>query len=190
MTNAKSEKNGYGQRQIWKVVIEAPIETVWSMLVKTDEVLPFLFGAICEAEGGLQAGKPMRMVSKNRKQAIVFGEVLEFSPPHRYSHTITFTQVEGEQPALTTYELKEVAGGTELTLIADSIPGSQIGKMVSGGPFIVANLKAVVETGRPNFAGAMVMLMGPLMSAFSPPRARISNWPLTHERVEAMNRGA
>ena len=31
-------------RQVYKIMIEAPIETVWSLLVKTDEVLPFFFG--------------------------------------------------------------------------------------------------------------------------------------------------
>ena len=70
--------------------------------------------------------------------------------PFDLAHTMTFTQVEGERPARTIYELKEVTGGTELTLMSDSVPGTKIGKMVAGGPFIVNNLKPVVETGRPN----------------------------------------
>jgi uncharacterized protein YndB with AHSA1/START domain len=189
MSNVDPEHNPYGERQMWRVVIHAPIESVWNTLVKTDEVLPFLFGAVCETEAGLRPGEPMRMVTRNRKRVMVFGEVLEFSPPHRFSHTITFTQVQGERPARTTYELKAVEGGTELTLISDSVPGTQIGKMVKGGPFIVENLKAIVETGRPTFGGSLVMLMSPLMSMFAPPRTRVRNWPLTRERIEAMNRG-
>ena len=35
------------QRTFTEVMIDAPIETVWSELVKTDEMLPFFFGAVC-----------------------------------------------------------------------------------------------------------------------------------------------
>src|SRR6185295_8930652 len=62
--------NGARERHVWKVTINAPIETVWNTLVKTDEVLPFFFGAVCDTEGGIKVGKTMRMVSKNRKYAI------------------------------------------------------------------------------------------------------------------------
>ena len=40
------------KRRMWKVVIDAPIETVWNTLVRTDEVLPFLFGSVCNTENG------------------------------------------------------------------------------------------------------------------------------------------
>jgi uncharacterized protein YndB with AHSA1/START domain len=166
------------ERQMWRVTIAAPIETVWSTLVKTDAVLPFLFGAICETDGGLEPGKPMRMVSSNRKFAIAVGEVLEFNPPYRYSHTLSFTQVEGEQPARTTYELKEVAGGTELTLISQAIPSTKTSRMVKGGPFIVKNLKTLIETGRPAWSGAMVMALAPLVGLMTPKISRIENWPI------------
>lgn len=91
---------------------------------------------------------------------------------------MSFTQVEGEQPAKTTYELREVSGGTEFTLISEAIPGTKTGKMVQGGPFIVENLKALVETGKPAFSGKMMMALSPLMSLFMPKRCRIEGWPL------------
>src|SRR5512147_267418 len=127
---------GKPEKFVWKVTINAPIETVWNTLVKTDEVLPFFFGAVCDTENGIKAGKPMRMVSKNRKFAIVVGKVLEFAPPHCYSHTLAFTQNEGEEPAVVTYELKEIPGGTEFTLSSEAIPGTKTAKMVASGPFI------------------------------------------------------
>ena len=169
----------YGPRQYWRVFIKAPIETVWNTLVKTDTVLPFFFGAICDpGPGGLAEGRPMRMVSKDRRNAIVVGEVLEFTPPYRYVHTIYFTQIEGEQPGRTTYELREAPGGTEFTLISEALPGTKVGKMVAGGPFIVNNLKRVVETGRPLFSGAMVMALSSAMGFMTPRISRIENWPL------------
>ncbi|MEQ8936606.1 MAG: SRPBCC domain-containing protein [Amphiplicatus sp.] len=180
--NSKQDAEYFGERSVWKVTINAPIETVWNTLVKTDDVLPFFFGSVCETRDGLKPGGKMRMVSKDRKYAVVFGEVLEFSPPYRYSHTMSFTQVEGERPAKTTYELKEVPSGTEFTLTSECIPGTKTGKMIEGGQFIVDNLKAVVETGKPRFSGAMVMALGPLMGLFTPKRSRIENWPLEAEK--------
>jgi uncharacterized protein YndB with AHSA1/START domain len=55
--------SGNQEKFVWKVTINAPIETVWNTLVKQDEVLPFFFGAVCETKGGLKPGGKMRMVS-------------------------------------------------------------------------------------------------------------------------------
>lgn len=169
---------GLAPRAIYRVTIEAPIRVVWDTLVKTDTVLPFFFGAVCDAEGGLAKGKPMRMVSADRKFAIVAGEVLDFSPPHRYAHTMKFTQYP-DAPCTVIYELKEIAGGTEFTLITEGVPaGTKTEKsMVPGGVFITENLKALVETGKPKFAAQMIIAMGPLLNFTVPKACRIENWP-------------
>lgn len=172
--------SGKTDRQVYKVIINAPVETVWNTLVKTDEVLPFFFGSVCETADGLKPGRRMRMVSPDRKFAAVVGEVLEFSPPHRYAHTMAFTQYEGEAPATVTYELKAVPEGTEFSLITTNVPaGTKTEKsMAQGGPFIVDNLKKLVETGKPAFSGSMVMMLNPLMGMMTPKVCRIENWPL------------
>lgn len=177
------------ERQIWKVEIAAPIETVWNTLVQTDEVLPFLFGSICQADGALQAGKPMRMLSRDGKFVVCFGRVLEFSPPTRFSHTITFAMSPDAPAGKTTYELRAVAGGTELTLISEAVAGTQTAKMARSGQFIVDNLKQVLETGRPTFAGRMMLAMTPVMGLFTPSRCRASQWPLSRvAQTEAWDR--
>lgn len=173
------------QRQTWRVVIAAPIDIVWNTLVKTDEVLPFLFGGICDTADGLKVGRPMRMVSSDGKFVIAYGEVLEFSPPHRFSHAINFAMAADEPAGKTTYELREVAGGTELTLISEAMPGTQTAKMNKSGQFIVDNLKAQVETGGPAFAGRMLLLMSPLMGVFMPKRCRAENFPLSSVPLRA-----
>ena len=79
-------------KAIYRVVIDAPIDRVWSELVKTDEVLPFFFGSVCRTPtGSIEVGKPMAMRTPNDKYTGVVGKVLEFDPPHRYSHTLMFT---------------------------------------------------------------------------------------------------
>ena len=180
MAGSKSQldKLDTAGKQVLRLVIEAPIDVVWSTLVKTDAVLPFFFGAVCDAgPKGLSAGTSMRMVSADRRFAIVVGDVLEFSPPHRYVHTIGFTQSAVEKPAHVSYDLREVAGGTELTLTSTFVEGSKTGKMVLGGAFIVQNLKAIAETGKPAFSGAMVLALNPLMGLMTPKISRIENWP-------------
>ena len=167
------------ERQLWKVVVAAPIETVWNTLVQTDEVLPFLYGATCQTEDGLRPGRPMRMVSKDGKNVIAYGEVLEFSPPTKFSHAINFAMASDEPPGRTTYELKEVPGGTELTLISEAIAGTKTAKMSKSGQFIVDNVKALIETGNATFGGRMVMLMAPVMGLLTPTRCRTKDWPLS-----------
>lgn len=168
------------KKQVYKTIINAPIETVWNTLVKTDAVLPFFFGSVCETKDGLKPGRKMRMVTPDRKIAAVVGEVLEFSPPHRYSHTMAFTQYAGEAASTVTYELKEVPGGTEFSLITTNVPaGTKSEKsMAQGGPFIIQNLKSLVETGKPAFSGKMVMMLNPLMGMMTPRSCRIEHWPL------------
>jgi len=166
-------------RAIYQALIKAPIETVWSTLVQTDAVLPFFFGAVCETDGGLRPGGRMRMVSADRQWAIVVGEVLEFSPPHRYAHTLRFTRWQ-DPPTTIIYELRETPHGVEFTLITENVPaGTKTEQsMAQGGAFIVQNLKALAETGRAAFSGRMVMLLNPLMSLAIPKICRIENWPL------------
>lgn len=167
-------------KQVYKVVINAPIETVWNTLVKTDAVLPFFFGCVCETIDGIKPGKPMRMVTPNRKYANVVGEVLEFSPPHRYAHTMKFTTLE-DPPSTVIYDLKEVEGGTEFSLTTENVPaGTKTEKYMSqGGGFITDNLKAYVETGKPAFSGQMVGIVNALSAPFTPKICRIENWPLS-----------
>jgi uncharacterized protein YndB with AHSA1/START domain len=176
-------------RQMWRVTIAAPIDTVWATITRTGEVLPFLFGAVCDAGEGLAPGRPMRMVSADGRNVIAYGQVLDFSPPHRFSHSITFTQVKGERPGRTTWELREVPGGTEVTLISEAVPGSRIGKMARTGQFILDTVKKAVESGKPGRMAAMIIALAPVAALFTPRRCRIGNWPLTAARIEAMNRG-
>lgn len=170
---------GAEDRQVYEVVIKAPIETVWNLLVKTDEALPFFFGAVCDTKDGLKPGASMRMITPDRKFASVVGEVLEFSPPYRYAHTLKFTQWD-DAPCTVIYELEEVPGGTLFQLTTENVPpGTKTAKsMTDGGGFITQNLKALAETGRPAMSGRIIGWIGPLMALFTPNICRIENWPL------------
>ncbi len=167
---------GFAQKAIYRVHIDAPIETVWSELVKTDAALPFFFGAVCDTPG-LQEGAPIAMRTKDGKHTSVVGTVLEFEPPHRYAHTFKFTHLD-EAPCVVTYELRSVDGGTEFSLITENVPmGTKTAKsMAQGGPFIVNNLKSVVERGKPTFGGGLILTMIGLMAPLTPAACASQRW--------------
>jgi uncharacterized protein YndB with AHSA1/START domain len=179
MMSASMQEVSMPERHSWRVSIAAPIQAVWDTLVQTNEVLPFLFGAVCDTRNGLEVGEPMRMVSRDGKFVIAYGEVLEFAPPTRFSHAINFALAADEPPGRTTYELRETPGGTECTLTSEAVAGAQTAKMGQSGQFIVDNLKALVETGRPTLGGRMALMMSPLMGLFTPARCRVEHWPLS-----------
>ena len=174
-----TDQPNYAEKSVHRTFIEAPIETVWSILVATDKPLPFFFGSICDTKDGLKTGAQMRMVHPNRKIAMVVGEVLAFEPPYRYSHTFKMTNLK-DDACQVTYELREKEGGTEFDLIIErAIEGSDLHKqMIGGQDYIAKNLKSLAETGKPAFSGKMVTLMGPVMALFAKKEQRIEHWPL------------
>ena len=162
---------------VYRIFIAAPIEKVWSELVKTDEVLPFFFGAVCLRPEGEEAGAPMAMETPDGKYRSVVGKVLEFSPPHRYAHTLKFTNMENA-PCTVTYDLKEVEGGVDFTLTTTNVPaGTKTEKSLSqGGPFIVKTLKQLCENGKPSFGTRMMLSMMGMMAPFTPKSCRTEHW--------------
>ena len=179
--HAESCGEGEADRSYYRVTIRAPIHKVWAELTRTDTVLPFFFNSMCRTTG-LGIGAPVRMVSKNGKYAAVVGEVLEFDPPYRYSHTFKFTSLE-DPMCIVRYVLTEVADGTEFTLISEDVAaGTQSEKyMASGSKFIAENLKAWVETGKATTGGRFALLMMGLTAFMTPKQCRAENWPFDRE---------
>ncbi|MBT8079124.1 MAG: SRPBCC domain-containing protein [Gammaproteobacteria bacterium] len=164
-------------KSYFRILIRAPIDRVWAELTRTDTVLPFFFNGVCKTPG-LAVDAPIRMQSKDGKYTSVVGDVLEFEPPYRYAHSFRFTNFD-DPPAIVRYELKEVEGGTEFTLINENVPaGTKTEKyMTSGGTFITQNLKSIVETGKPTAGGRVALFMMGLFAPFTPKRCRSENWP-------------
>ena len=173
-----SSATGELGKNMFRVVIRAPIDQVWAELTRTDAVLPFFFNNRCETTG-LKIGAPIRMRSKDGKYTGVVGDVLEFDPPHRYAHTFRFTNL--DDPACTVrYRLREVPEGTEFTLINEGVPADTATEkyMTQGGKFITENLKALIETGKPTLSGRFALFMMGLFAPFTPKQSRSENWPL------------
>lgn len=173
-------------RQVFKIHINAPIQHVWDTLTKQGEVLPFFFGNVLHTTG-LAPGAPIRMRSPNGKYTGVIGDVLELDPPHRYSHTFKFTNLD-DPHCKVTYELAEADGGVDFTLISEDIPkGTKTEKyMAQGGNFITRTFKAVAENSRMPFSSRFILFMIWLQGPFAPKICQSRLWPLQAGQTEAL----
>jgi uncharacterized protein YndB with AHSA1/START domain len=170
--------NQYAEKQIYKVVIAAPIETVWSELVNTQSPRPFFWNSSWDVKE-MAPGNRYRMLSGDGKVVAVIGEIIEMEPPHKMVTSFQLTSL--PDPASTvTYLLKDVDGGTEFQLITEHVvAGSKSEKsMASGSKSIVENFKAYVETGKVTFGARMMLGLFALMTPLTPKTMRAENWPL------------
>jgi uncharacterized protein YndB with AHSA1/START domain len=166
------------RRAVFTVFIRGPIEKVWREITKTDSPQLCMFNMKLRTTE-LKKGALIRADTVGGKYTGVVGEVLEFDPPRRYSHTFRFTRFD-DPPCKVTYDLREVEGGTEFTLTVDDIPlGTKTAKqMRPGSKMIVNTLKAVVETGRPSFGVRVLYKLFGALEFLSPKKTRAENWPL------------
>ncbi len=172
------------ERAVFKIHIEGSIEAVWREITKTDEPQQCFFNMQLHTPG-LAPDAPIRMRTKNGKYTGVVGKVLEFDPPNRYSHTFKFTQFDDPECTVR-YELEEIAGGVQFTLIIDDLPvGTKTGKqMAQGGKMIVNTLKAIVENGRPSVGTRLLFVLFRLLEPLSPKKTRSINWPLSRKEIQ------
>lgn len=164
------------------MVIRGKIEDVWREITKTDTPQLAFFGAQMRYRA-LSAGSPVQMRTPDGKFTSVVGEILEVSPPHRFSHTMKFT-AHDDPFCKVTYELKEVADGVEFTLISEDVPvGTKTAKdMTRGGDFIVKTLKEIIESGRPAFGTRVLYALFGLLAFTTPAKCRSEHWPLEGAR--------
>ena len=168
----------FADRAIYKVLVKAPIETVWSELIKTTSPRPFFWNSSWDARD-MSPGNAYRMVSSDGKVVAVIGEILEMEPPHRLVTTFRLTQLDDPASKMT-YTLKEIDDGTEFTLITENVlAGSKSEKsMADGSQFIVTNFKAYIETGKVTFGARMMLAMFRLMAPLTPKSMSADKWPL------------
>jgi uncharacterized protein YndB with AHSA1/START domain len=165
-------------RLVSKIVIQGKIEDVWREITKTDTPQLAVFGAQMRYRA-LSAGSPVQMRTADAKFTSVVGEILEVTPPYRFSHTMKFT-AHDDPYCKVTYDLKQVPGGVEFTLTAEDVPaGTKTEKdMTRGGDFIVNTLKQIVETGKPALGTRILYVVFGLLGLTTPAKCRSEHWPL------------
>lgn len=166
----------YLEKQVYRVVIAAPIETVWSELVETTKPRPFFWNGNWDTD--FAAGGAYRITMNGGKSVAVIGRVLEMEPPHKLVTTFRLTGMP-DPASKVTYLLAEKDGGTEFQLITENVlAGSKSeGAMAGGSKFIVENFKAYVETGKVTFGARMTLAIYGLMAPLMPKTMSAESWP-------------
>jgi hypothetical protein len=168
------------EKAVFRIVINGTMEAVFRELTKTGEPQGAVFNSMLTLDQpGLVRGRRMQMRTVSGRHAIVVGEVVEHEPPARFAHTHRFTQY--DDPSCTVvYELRKVEGGVEVTLTVENIPvGTGTEKeMKKGGDFILKNLKAIVETGKPPFGTRLMYAMFGALEFVLPAKTRSERWPI------------
>jgi uncharacterized protein YndB with AHSA1/START domain len=165
-------------RSMFRILINAPIASVWQEITRTDAPIACFFNSQMHlSRAGLVPGSKIAMRTPNGKWTGVVGEILECTPPTRFSHTFNFTQFD-DPPCVVTYELRELSGKTEFTLIiSDVAEGTRTHKqMTQGATLIINTLKAVVETGRPSLGTRLLFVLFKLLAPLSPAKCRSQHW--------------
>jgi Activator of Hsp90 ATPase homolog 1-like protein len=176
-----AESAGAAQdKAIFRIVIAGSQDAIFKELTKTDSPQGAIFNSMLTlASPGLVAGRKMQMRTVSGKRTMVVGEVVEYDPPRRFAHLHRFTQYD-DPVCKVIYDLKPVAGGVEVTLTVENVTAGTKTQsdMQSGGMFILNNLKAIVETGRPTFAARLMYWAFGALEFVLPKSTKSENWPL------------
>ncbi len=168
-------------KAVFKIHINGSVEDVWREITKTDEPQQCFFNSVLDTEG-LKPGAQIRMRTVSGRHTAVVGEVVEFDPPHRYAHTMRFTQYD-DPPCTVTYELIEKDTGVEFVITLDGLqPGTKSAKsMIRGASFIMNTLKSLVEKGKAPLSSRVVFALGGVLEGLSPKSMSSENWPLSRQ---------
>ena len=166
------------ERAVFKTFIRGSAERVWREITKTDEPQGAIMNLMLHTDG-LRPGARVHLRTPSGKHTGAVGEVLEFEPPRRYTHTFRFTSYD-DPPFRVTYDLTEVPDGVEFRLLLQGLPsGTRTAKeMKRGGTMIARTLKAIVESGRIPLDTRLLYGVFRILEPFSPRRTRAEHWPL------------
>src|SRR6185503_18870593 len=113
----------------------------------------------------MQPGAKLRYYNPDKQRVFVVGEVIELTPPRKFTHTYRLL-MHDEAPSLVTWELTEIPGGCRVTVTHSGWTDQtkQHRGVASGWRQILGALKQELETGQLPFMTRVVWgLMGSMM---------------------------
>jgi uncharacterized protein YndB with AHSA1/START domain len=149
---------------VFAIDIAAPRQRVWDEITKTGRIQLALNNTVLESP--MTPGSKLRYYSPNRKRVFVVGEIVEVTPPRRFSHTFKLLMNGGDAPSLVTWDLEETPAGCRVTLThsgwTDQVKTHK--GTAAGWRGILSVLKQQLETGDiPLKTKVTYALMGAMM---------------------------
>ena len=153
--------------QVYRVYIKATPQAIWDAITKREWIERY--GYACPAEYDLRPGGAYKAYASEAMRALgtpevlIVGEVIESDPPRKLVqtwHPVWDAQCAAEAPTRLTHEITsnpQMPGVLILTLTHDVTGAPSVAKMTAGEeenagggfPFILSDLKTLLETGKP-----------------------------------------
>lgn len=152
--------------QIYRIYIKASPQAIWDAITKPEWTERYAYGGRVHYDlekGGRFSHKASeQMRSMGLPEEMIVGEVLESDPPRKLVqswHPLWDEVSAAEAHTRLTYEIKEYDGGVcTVTIIHDVAGAPAVGGMVYGGgdyakggggwPWVLSDLKSILETGK------------------------------------------
>jgi uncharacterized protein YndB with AHSA1/START domain len=136
---------------VYVTYIATTPEKLWAALTSNEFTKQYFFGR--EIMSDWQVGSSFHLMNKDKTEH--YGEVLVYEPYSLLTITWSIKDPEGDRMSKVTYELTPLNGTIKLTLRHEELLEQDIlkdeGKIEgfnNGWPFILSNLKSLLETGK------------------------------------------
>ena len=139
-------------RLVYQIIINAPQERVWDAITKPEFTSRYYYGSALKSD--LAIGSPFTYHMPNGAP-VVEGEVVASEPPTRLVHTYhsLWPPMNEDAPTRVTWELQALPGGvTKVTVLHEDFQAETAtykGMQSGGWPWILSNMKTLLETGEP-----------------------------------------
>lgn len=140
---------------VYTTYIATTPEKLWQALTNGEFTKQYWFGSEMVSDGDWQVGSGFKLINKNKEKIDHFGEVLVCEPNRLLTISWSVRDIEGDRVSKVTYEITPLTSTVKLTVRHDDLIAKDIkedtGKIDSfntGWPFIISNLKSLLETGK------------------------------------------
>jgi uncharacterized protein YndB with AHSA1/START domain/DNA-binding transcriptional ArsR family regulator len=137
-------------KHVYQIYIRTTPERLWQAIVGSEDTRRYFYGGVYESSW--ESGAPYRTILPDGTTPFE-GTILEMDPPRRLVYSFHYVGQEDtrqERPSRVTWEIVPLGDVCQLTVVHDEFAAGEMAtyRMVgTGWPFILSNLKTLLETG-------------------------------------------
>ena len=136
---------------IYETYINSSIDDVWQALTNAEFTSQYFMAT--HVESSWKKGSPIKYYYQIGGEVAVEGKIIELKAPFELIiswHVLYDETIKAEQPSRVSFSLQENAGQTRLRVVHDQFPDNSVlfEQISQGWPWIISNLKSLLETGK------------------------------------------